>query len=82
MNAKNDPGKIESEFFFFLSVTRIPRTDSLCTVRMECRRKVMTIISRTLLQRPEKSYLEGKSLTGHTCNVQQDAVTGFCPGSK
>ena len=51
-------------------------------VRMECRRKVMTIISRTLLQGPEKSYLEGKSLTGHTCNVQQDAVTGFCPGSK
>lgn len=56
--------------------------DSPCMVRMEARRKVMTIINRTLLQGPEKSYLEGKSLAGHTCNIQQDAVTGFCPGSK
>lgn len=75
-------GKLNLIFFFFLSVTRIPRMDSPCMVRMEARRKVMTIINRTLLQGPEKSYLEGKSLAGHTCNIQQDAVTGFCPGSK
>ena len=57
------------------------RVDSPCMVRMESTRKVMTIINQTLLQGPKKSYLEGKTLTGHTCNVQQDTVTVFCPGS-